>query len=47
VAANKNFIFTAKLWQRFTHEMAATKEDEKLVREGFERLREAGKLGAV
>jgi uncharacterized protein YecE (DUF72 family) len=47
VAANKNFIFTAKLWQRFTHEMVATKEDERLVREGFELLREAGKLGAV
>jgi len=26
--------------------MAATKEDEKLVREGFERLREAGKTGS-
>lgn len=47
VAANKNFIFTAKLWQRFTHEMAASKEDEKLVRAGFEPLRDAGKLGAV
>jgi len=47
VAANKNFIFTAKLWQRFTHEMAATKENERLVREGFEVLRDAGKLGAV
>src|SRR5215475_9595509 len=47
VAANKNFIYTAKLWQRFTHEKAASKEDEKLVREGFEVLRDAGKLGAV
>src|SRR5215470_18876174 len=47
VAANKNFIFTAKLWQRFTHEMAATKENERLMREGFEVLRDAGKLGAV
>jgi len=47
VAANKNFIFTAKLWQRFTHEMVATNDDEKLVREGFEVLRDAAKLGAV
>jgi uncharacterized protein YecE (DUF72 family) len=47
VAANKNFIFTAKLWQRFTHEMTASKEDEKLARAGFEPLRDAGKLGAV
>jgi len=47
VAANPNFVFTAKLWQRFTHEMAASKEDEKLVREGLEPLRDAQKLGAV
>jgi uncharacterized protein YecE (DUF72 family) len=47
VAANRNFIFTAKLWQRFTHSMVATKEDEKLVRDGFEPLRDSGKLGAV
>jgi len=47
VSANRNFMFTAKLWQRFTHEMSASKEDEKLVREGFEPLRDAGKLGAV
>ena len=47
VAANPNFLFTAKLWQRFTHDLSATKEDEKLVRAGFDPLREAGKLGAV
>jgi len=47
VAANQNFVFTAKLWQRFTHEPPGTKEDEKLVRAGFEPLREAGKLGAI
>ena len=47
VSFNKNFLFTAKLWQRFTHEQAGTAEDEKLVRAGFEPLREAGKLGAV
>src|SRR6202008_4472608 len=52
VAANRNFMFTAKMWQRFTHELNpsapnASVEDEKLVRAGFDALREAGKLGAV
>ena len=47
VAANPSFLFTAKLWQRFTHEPSATTEDERNVRAGFDVLREAGKLGAV
>ncbi|MGC1185847.1 MAG: DUF72 domain-containing protein [Candidatus Acidiferrales bacterium] len=47
VAANPRFLFTAKLWQKFTHEAGATAEDERAVREGFEPLRRAGKLGAV
>jgi uncharacterized protein YecE (DUF72 family) len=47
VAANPRFVFTAKLWQRFTHDPSATAEDEKAVRAGFDVLREAGKLGAV
>lgn len=47
VAHNPRFQFTAKLWQRFTHEAAATAEDEKLTREGFDLLMGAGKLGAV
>lgn len=47
VAANPAFLFTAKLWQRFTHESSATTEDERNVRAGFDVLREAGKLGAV
>jgi uncharacterized protein YecE (DUF72 family) len=47
VAANENFLFTAKLWQRFTHDPNPSGEDEKLVRAGFDVLREAGKLGAV
>jgi len=47
VSTNPNFVFTAKLWQRFTHEINASKEDEKLVRAGFETLRDAAKLGAV
>jgi uncharacterized protein YecE (DUF72 family) len=47
VAANPSFVFTAKLWQRFTHEPSATAEDERNVRAGFDVLREAGKLGVV
>ena len=47
VAANPAFVFTAKLWQRFTHEPSANAEDERAVRAGFHVLREAGKLGAV
>lgn len=47
VEANPRFLFTAKLWQRFTHEGGATAEDEKVVREGFDVLMEAGMLGAV
>ncbi len=47
VAANPAFLFTAKLWQRFTHATGATAEDERAVRAGFDVLREAGKLGAI
>jgi uncharacterized protein YecE (DUF72 family) len=47
VAANPAFLFTAKLWQRFTHEPSATAEDERAARAGFDVLRGAGKLGAV
>jgi uncharacterized protein YecE (DUF72 family) len=49
VAANRRFLFTAKLWQKFTHEPGATitAEDRRVVRAGFDVLREAGKLGAV
>lgn len=47
VAFNPRFRFTAKLWQRFTHESGATAQDERDVREGFDMLAGAGKLGAV
>ena len=54
VSANPRFVFTAKLWQRFTHEPDAGHvasppgpEDEHAVRAGFDALRDAGKLGAV
>jgi uncharacterized protein YecE (DUF72 family) len=47
VAANPTFLFTAKLWQKFTHDPSATKDDERAVRAGFDVLRKAEKLGAV
>ncbi len=47
VAHNLRFLFTAKLWQKFTHEQRGTLADEQAVREGFRPLLEAQKLGAV
>jgi uncharacterized protein YecE (DUF72 family) len=52
VAANPRFVFTAKLWQRFTHDIqsvssSSAAEDERAVRAGFDVLRAANKLGAV
>ena len=46
-AANPQFVFTAKLWQKFTHEPGASRADEQAVRQGFAPLLRAGKLGAV
>jgi uncharacterized protein YecE (DUF72 family) len=47
LAAHPRFLFTAKLWQRFTHETGATAADEQAVRDGFAPLLAAGKLAAV
>lgn len=47
VAANPHFLFTAKLWQGFTHTATANNEDERATRAGFDILRDAGRLGAV
>jgi uncharacterized protein YecE (DUF72 family) len=47
VAANPAFLFTAKLWQQFTHELTASLDEERSVRAGFDVLRKAEKLGAV
>ena len=47
VSANSRFQFTAKLWQKFTHEFDATEEDERTARAGLDVLHTAGKLGAV
>jgi len=47
ISANPAFLFTAKLWQKFTHDPSASAEDERAVRAGFDVLRQAQKLGAV
>ncbi len=47
VEGNRNFLFTAKLWQRFTHERSASRQDEKLFKEGLAPLVEAGRLGTL
>jgi uncharacterized protein YecE (DUF72 family) len=47
IAANPRFLFTAKLWQKFTHEAGATSADERAARAGFDVLQNAGRLGAV
>ncbi len=47
VRHNPRFLFTAKLWQQFTHEREFTAAGEREVRPGMEALRDAGKLGAL
>ncbi len=49
VEANPRFRFTAKLWQRFTHERAEkwTSDEAVLFKKGLAPLQESGKLGVV
>ncbi|HET7214039.1 MAG TPA: DUF72 domain-containing protein [Terriglobia bacterium] len=47
VRHNPNFRFTAKLWQRFTHEWTASQQDEREFKQGLRPLLEAGVLGAL
>lgn len=47
ISFNPRFLFTAKLWQKFTHENDATAADEQAVRMGFDVLRSVGRLGAM
>jgi uncharacterized protein YecE (DUF72 family) len=47
VAHNATFVFTAKLWQEFTHNRDLNAENERAFRPGMEALRDAGKLGAL
>lgn len=47
VAANPRFLFTAKLWKKFTHEHDATPKDEREARAGLDILQDGNKLGAL
>ncbi len=49
VAHNRDFKFTAKLWQRFTHQRdtAWSSNEVALAQEGLQPLAEAGRLGCV
>ena len=47
VQHNPNFRFTAKLWQRFTHDRTTSQQDERVFKQGVEPLLEAGLLGAL
>ncbi|PYV21542.1 MAG: DUF72 domain-containing protein [Acidobacteria bacterium] len=44
---NPRFKFTAKLWQRFTHDRNANREDEKVFKDGLSPLLSNGRLGAL
>src|SRR5271155_4432831 len=46
IAANPRFLFTAKLWQRFTHEGSLAAADVAEARLGFDVLHQAARLGA-
>ncbi|NLW51291.1 MAG: DUF72 domain-containing protein [Candidatus Brocadiaceae bacterium] len=49
VDGRPGFLYTAKLWQRFTHERdgAWTDDEVRAFHDGIEPLREAGRLGAL
>src|ERR1700686_612744 len=47
VSGNARFLFTAKLWKKFTHEHDATLADEREARAGLDILHGAKKLGAL
>lgn len=47
VEHNQNFIFTAKLWQGFTHDRSGAPEDERTFKEGIAPLAETKRLGAL
>jgi len=47
ISANPGFLFTAKLWQRFTHEAGTSAQDVAAARAGFDVLHSAGRLGAL
>jgi len=47
VSANKNFVFTVKLFRGFTHTFAATNDDVRSIRDLLEPIAAAEKLGGL
>jgi uncharacterized protein YecE (DUF72 family) len=47
VSQNPQFLFTAKLWKRFTHERDGGRDEERAVKRGLKPLAEANRLGAL
>ena len=47
VSGNKNFMFTVKLFQGFTHTLNATMDDVRAVQKLLDELASAGKLGGL
>jgi uncharacterized protein YecE (DUF72 family) len=47
VASNARFVYTAKLWRKFTHEGTFEARDVEEVRAGYDVLAGAGRLGAL
>lgn len=47
VSASKDFRFTAKLWQEFTHTRKAAAKEEKEFKRGIEPMAKAGRLGGI
>jgi uncharacterized protein YecE (DUF72 family) len=47
VAHNPQFLFTAKLWKRFTHERDAGRDEERAFKRGINPLAEEKRLGAL
>jgi uncharacterized protein YecE (DUF72 family) len=47
VAHNPRFVFTAKLWKRFTHHRDAGRDEERAVKRGIDPLAEEKRLGAL
>jgi uncharacterized protein YecE (DUF72 family) len=47
ISANPRFLFTAKLWRKFTHEDSTTDVDVAIASDGLNVLQRANRLGAV
>ena len=47
VSHNPRFLFTAKLWKRFTHERDGGREEERAVKCGLKPFADENKLGAL